>query len=167
MLKKLSALAIIGFTAFSANSATYQVNVVLNVERSPLQITQSQSMVFNELLVNEASRNGYVCNATDSEPANSLSKNLCSGAWSGKSARFTVSGTPRAAISYTFTGEDQIKDGLRFFVPGSGTTRTVALDTNGEVTVSSSGAIELVDKDIAINAPGTKTFSYDFVAAYQ
>jgi hypothetical protein len=167
MIKKISVLSMLAFSTFSANSATYQVNVVLNVERAPIEITQTQNMAFSELLVNEASQNGFSCMASDVQVPNPTNRNLCPGTWTGKNARFIVSGTPRAAISYTFTGEPQEKDGLVFSIPGSGTTRNGVLDTNGQINLGTNAIVSLVDKDIAINSPGTKTFTYDFVAAYQ
>ncbi|TMP28123.1 hypothetical protein CWB99_01440 [Pseudoalteromonas rubra] len=166
MLKKTSSAIALLAMSFGSVAATYQVDVNLVVERAPIQIEQTTPMSFPELLVNEASKNGDGCYAVDTPFANPTASALCNDPnVGGQQGIFTVRGTPRAIVSYSYSAPDQIQDGLRFaLTPFSS---AVQLSAGGEASVSMSAVVMLEDKDIAINAPGTKTFTYDFVAAYQ
>ncbi|KAF7787994.1 hypothetical protein PRUB_a2541 [Pseudoalteromonas rubra] len=166
MFKKASSTLALLVMSFGSAAATYQVDVNLVVERAPLQIAQTTAMSFPELLVNEASKNGDSCYAIETPMPNPIASALCNDAnVGGKRATFTVSGTPHAQVVYTFSAPDQTQDGLRFTMADM--TAGAQLDNAGEASVSFAASIVLDDKDVAINAPGTKSFSYDFVAAYQ
>ncbi|MCG7534642.1 hypothetical protein [Pseudoalteromonas sp. OOF1S-7] len=166
MLKKTSSTLALLVMSFGSAAATYQVDVNLVVERTPLQIAQATAMSFPELLVNEASKNGDACYSTETPLPNPISSALCNDAnVGGNPAKFTVSGTPHAQVVYTYSAPDQTQDGLRFTLAGR--TAGAQLNASGSVDIGFAASIILDDKDVAINAPGTKTFTYDFVAAYQ
>ena len=166
MLKKTYSAISLLVMSFGSTATTYEVDVNLVVERTPIQIQQDTAMSFPELLVNEASENGDKCTARQTPLPNTSTYSLCNDAnVGGQEAQFTISGTPGAVVTYTRSAPVQTQDGLEFSLSEFTNNRT--LDANGQLTYAFDATITLVDKDVAVNAPGTKTFTYDFVAAYQ
>lgn len=153
----------LALSAFAANSATYQVSVVLNVENTPLEITQSKVMVFPELLINEVTEEGWACAA---QPTSSeFYTKLCPDNSGAQVGQFIIKGTPNAMVTYTFTGGEQEQDGIKFH--SKDLVNSKVLNTEGLLYVSDSGTVSLTDKALAMSKPGTRTFTYDFTAAYQ
>jgi hypothetical protein len=165
MIKKISVLSMLALSALTANAATYQVSVVLNVESTPLEIMQTQVMAFPELVIDRASQEGWGCTTATNVNPDAYTQKLCPDNSGAQRAVFQLTGTPNAMVTYTFSGSAQEQNGITF--NATDTTDSRPLDSEGALLLASSAYVTLTDKELAMSTPGTRTFTYGFTAAYQ
>lgn len=163
--------------SFNALAETYTVQVELNssIGETPLVATQTQTMSYPVLEVNEITQEGANCIASSraneegfNGQAATNANSLCPGSI-GQSSSIVFSGVPNAIISIGWSIASQEANGIRFAntdgQAGSGTLTRTLSSVEGKTVLEKWSSVTLIDKSQVTDA--VMEFTYDISAAYQ
>lgn len=171
----LSAIGIAASLLPTAQADVFNVDVEINnvLGTTPIVITESQTMGFPIITINESSTEDTSCYATGVVEHNryvnrsygattTSATSLCPNQMV-PAAKVTISGTNNALITMTQTATPQVQSGFNFAINNK--TISPRLSTSGTYTSQIDGTLTLVDKSAVTS--GLLNFTYEVTAAYQ